>query len=121
MLGFELRKTGSPHNCLDDACTAMKLVLAKVEGGVDNIIPLVREEVMSKSFYYKFHLLSCFPVDKMVIYSFEFRCKRPRRQSYLSTEYQQLFIVKSCTKLFLETLLWKSRLGEFMLFSFILC
>ncbi|PHT36418.1 Small RNA degrading nuclease 3 [Capsicum baccatum] len=45
VLGFELRKTGSPHNCLDDACTAMKLVLAKVEGGVDNIIPLVREEV----------------------------------------------------------------------------
>nr|XP_016450482.1 PREDICTED: small RNA degrading nuclease 1-like [Nicotiana tabacum] len=30
VLGFELRKKDSPHNCLDDACTAMKLVLAKI-------------------------------------------------------------------------------------------
>ncbi|CAN4109613.1 unnamed protein product [Withania somnifera] len=45
VLGFELRKTGSPHNCLDDACTAMKLVLAEIERGVDNIIPLVHEKV----------------------------------------------------------------------------
>ncbi|OIT06187.1 small rna degrading nuclease 3 [Nicotiana attenuata] len=45
VLGFELRKKDSPHNCLDDACTAMKLVLAKIERGVDCIIPLVREEV----------------------------------------------------------------------------
>ncbi|XP_059296325.1 small RNA degrading nuclease 1-like [Lycium ferocissimum] len=44
VLGFELRKMGSPHNCLDDACTAMKLVLAKIERGVD-IIPVVSEEV----------------------------------------------------------------------------
>ncbi|PHU05495.1 hypothetical protein BC332_26317 [Capsicum chinense] len=36
----------SLHNDLrDDASAAMKLVLAKVENGVDNIIPLVREEV----------------------------------------------------------------------------
>ncbi|XP_016497164.2 small RNA degrading nuclease 1-like isoform X1 [Nicotiana tabacum] len=45
VLGFELRKKDSLHNCLDDACTAMKLVLAKIECGVDCIIPLVREEV----------------------------------------------------------------------------
>ncbi|XP_059296334.1 small RNA degrading nuclease 3-like isoform X2 [Lycium ferocissimum] len=44
VLGFELRKKDSPHNCLDDACTAMKLVLAIVELGADNIIPLVHEE-----------------------------------------------------------------------------
>ncbi|KAK6778671.1 hypothetical protein RDI58_025389 [Solanum bulbocastanum] len=44
VLGFDLRKIGSPHNCLDDAITAMKLVLAKLECGGDNIIPLVCEE-----------------------------------------------------------------------------
>ncbi|KAF3648854.1 putative protein-like [Capsicum annuum] len=45
VLRFKLRKMGSPHICLDDASAAMKLVLAKVENGVDNIIPLVHEEV----------------------------------------------------------------------------
>ncbi|KAH0721818.1 hypothetical protein KY289_006250 [Solanum tuberosum] len=44
VLGFDLRKIGSPHNCLDDAITAMKLVLAKLECGGDNIIPLVCDE-----------------------------------------------------------------------------
>ncbi|KAL7141440.1 hypothetical protein ABFS83_08G052800 [Erythranthe nasuta] len=38
MLGYELRKTGSPHNCLDDACAAMKLVLALLEGKIDEVI-----------------------------------------------------------------------------------
>lgn len=41
VLGYELRKKGSPHNCLDDACAAMKLVLTKIEGGIDNGPPLV--------------------------------------------------------------------------------
>ncbi|KAM7516490.1 hypothetical protein LguiA_006073 [Lonicera macranthoides] len=46
VLGYELRKKGTPHNCLDDACAAMKLVLAKIEGGVDNvIIPMVHKDV----------------------------------------------------------------------------
>ncbi|KAK1439014.1 hypothetical protein QVD17_04829 [Tagetes erecta] len=36
VLGYELRKEGDPHNCLEDARVAMKLVLAKIEGGVDN-------------------------------------------------------------------------------------
>lgn len=57
MLGFELRKMGSPHNCLDDAFTAMKLVLAKLECRGDNIIPLVCDEVMPSDFYFKFHFL----------------------------------------------------------------
>ncbi|KAK4488410.1 hypothetical protein RD792_004173 [Penstemon davidsonii] len=38
MLGYELREKGNPHNCLDDACAAMKLVLARVEGQVNDII-----------------------------------------------------------------------------------
>ncbi|CAK9134991.1 unnamed protein product [Ilex paraguariensis] len=45
VLGYELREKGAPHNCLDDACAAMKLALAKIEHGFDNIIPVVREDV----------------------------------------------------------------------------
>ncbi|KAE9449688.1 hypothetical protein C3L33_18410, partial [Rhododendron williamsianum] len=40
-----IRKKGDPHNCVDDACAAMKLVLAKLESGFDNVIPLVHEDV----------------------------------------------------------------------------
>ncbi|KAL2902346.1 Small RNA degrading nuclease 1 [Bienertia sinuspersici] len=29
VLGFGLRKKGAPHNCVDDACTAKKLVLVR--------------------------------------------------------------------------------------------
>jgi RNA exonuclease 1 len=36
VLGFELRKKGKPHNCLDDARAAMKLALAKIKGGDEN-------------------------------------------------------------------------------------
>ena len=49
MLGYELRKAGDPHNCLDDACAAMKLVLAKIERGVDNYIPLIQPDVKNVS------------------------------------------------------------------------
>lgn len=45
VLGYEVRQKGAPHNCLDDACATMKLVLAKIERGFDNTIPLVREDV----------------------------------------------------------------------------
>lgn len=38
MLDYELRKKGEPHNCLDDACAAMKLVLAKLEGKTGDVI-----------------------------------------------------------------------------------
>ncbi|PIA59849.1 hypothetical protein AQUCO_00400609v1 [Aquilegia coerulea] len=36
VLGYEVRKDGSPHNCLDDARAAMKLVLFKLESGIDS-------------------------------------------------------------------------------------
>ena len=45
VLGYEVRKEGAPHNCLDDARAAMKLVLAQIEHGVDNAFPLVQELV----------------------------------------------------------------------------
>ncbi|XP_030947801.1 small RNA degrading nuclease 3-like [Quercus lobata] len=57
VLGYEIRKKGAPHNCLDDASAAMKLVLAKIESGVDNAIPLVQEDVpnseMAKLFLHR--------------------------------------------------------------------
>ncbi|KAL2906346.1 putative small RNA degrading nuclease 4 [Bienertia sinuspersici] len=43
VLGFELRKKGAPHNCVDDACAAMKLVLAKTKNGFDDVIPAAQE------------------------------------------------------------------------------
>lgn len=35
-MGYELRKDGDPHNCMNDACAAMKLVLALLERGPEN-------------------------------------------------------------------------------------
>lgn len=42
---YEVRKEGDPHNCVDDACAAMKLVIAKIERGFDQPLPLVNEDV----------------------------------------------------------------------------
>lgn len=38
VLGYEVRMPGAAHNCLDDACAAMKLVLAKPEHGEISLI-----------------------------------------------------------------------------------
>ncbi|KAG9446081.1 hypothetical protein H6P81_012209 [Aristolochia fimbriata] len=51
VLGYEVRKEGAPHNCLDDAYAAMKLVLAKLEHGFDDPLPNpneVSEDELSK-------------------------------------------------------------------------
>lgn len=45
MLGQEVRKTGAPHNCLDDAKAAMKLALAVIKDGVDSAMSLVQKHV----------------------------------------------------------------------------
>ncbi|KAE8700014.1 hypothetical protein F3Y22_tig00110569pilonHSYRG00311 [Hibiscus syriacus] len=37
--GYEVRKPGAAHNCLDDACAAMKLVLTKLERGEITLVP----------------------------------------------------------------------------------
>ncbi|XP_015865910.2 small RNA degrading nuclease 3 isoform X2 [Ziziphus jujuba] len=44
VLGYEVRQKGAPHNCLDDACAAMKLVLAKIDLQVANI-SIIDEDV----------------------------------------------------------------------------
>ncbi|GMH14812.1 hypothetical protein Nepgr_016653 [Nepenthes gracilis] len=48
VLGYEVRKKGDPHNCLDDASAAMKLVLAKLDNQYDGILPLVKEDVLKE-------------------------------------------------------------------------
>lgn len=40
VLGRAVREKGAPHNCLDDACAAMNLVLAKIKHGVDREFPI---------------------------------------------------------------------------------
>ena len=35
VLDYELRKKGDPHNCVDDAFAAMKLVLVKIKHGFE--------------------------------------------------------------------------------------
>ncbi|KAL4567204.1 hypothetical protein LXL04_022780 [Taraxacum kok-saghyz] len=46
VLGYELRKEGAPHDCLEDARAAMKLVLAKIEAGVDKNLPWKQNDVV---------------------------------------------------------------------------
>lgn len=43
ILGYEVREQGAPHNCVDDARGAMKLVLATIERGIDFSASLVQE------------------------------------------------------------------------------
>ncbi|KAK9163825.1 hypothetical protein Syun_004727 [Stephania yunnanensis] len=45
VLGYEVRKEGAPHNCVDDARAAMKLVLAKLKNGYENGINLLSKDV----------------------------------------------------------------------------
>ncbi|CAI0405722.1 unnamed protein product [Linum tenue] len=47
ILGYKLREEGAPHNCLDDARTAMKIVLAKLKHGVDKETPLLVSNLKS--------------------------------------------------------------------------
>uniref|UniRef100_A0A9I9CS93 Exonuclease domain-containing protein n=1 Tax=Cucumis melo TaxID=3656 RepID=A0A9I9CS93_CUCME len=44
VLGYDLRKEGAPHNCLDDAQAAMKLVLAKLGSKADDTIAIADED-----------------------------------------------------------------------------
>lgn len=45
VLGCGVRNEGAPHNCLDDACAAMKLVLAKLKHGFDEPIAIETKNV----------------------------------------------------------------------------
>jgi len=43
ILGYEVRKTGVPHDCVHDASAAMKLALAVVEKRVETTIKPSKE------------------------------------------------------------------------------
>ncbi|KAE9606796.1 putative exoribonuclease II [Lupinus albus] len=45
VLGYDVREKGATHSCVDDARAAMKLVLAKMEHGVDKAIHLIEEPI----------------------------------------------------------------------------
>ncbi|MED6207922.1 hypothetical protein PIB30_040085 [Stylosanthes scabra] len=47
VLGYEVRKDGALHNCLDDARAAMELLLARVKNGVDKDFPVQLQEPIS--------------------------------------------------------------------------
>ncbi|KAL1370888.1 hypothetical protein HN51_001080 [Arachis hypogaea] len=49
VLGYEVRKDGAPHNCLDDARAAMELFLARIKHGVDKDFPVQLQEPVSES------------------------------------------------------------------------
>ncbi|CAN0863934.1 Small RNA degrading nuclease 3 [Linum grandiflorum] len=54
ILGYELRKEGAPHDCLDDTRTAMKIVLAMIKLGIDNVTTnIVSEDERSKLLLHK--------------------------------------------------------------------
>ncbi|EHA8587429.1 small RNA degrading nuclease 1 [Cocos nucifera] len=58
VLGFALRTEGEPHDCLNDAKAAMKLVLAKLEHGFDDPISVVDNNVLDVPYQ---DLLKLFP------------------------------------------------------------
>nr|KJB18694.1 hypothetical protein B456_003G066000 [Gossypium raimondii] len=64
VLGYEVRKPGAAHNCLDDACAAMKLVLAKLERGEITLVPDVW------TCYYWLSLISIVYCYQLCIFSF---------------------------------------------------
>ncbi|KAK4749418.1 hypothetical protein SAY87_026867 [Trapa incisa] len=48
VLGYEVRENGAPHNSLDDARAAMKLVLALIERGIDDDILFIEDVPVSE-------------------------------------------------------------------------
>lgn len=105
MLGYEVRKMGAPHNCLDDATAAMKLVLAKIKHGIDNAIPLVQRPVTVSLCVIIAILISWLLITRGLYYlCFPFfRFLKVRWQSFFFTEYQLMLRVKNYIKLFLGT------------------
>lgn len=83
MLGFELRKKDAPHNCVDDACAAMKLVLAKLKRGSDNGIPVAQNDVSPRDTNHM--LLLCLQKLNTISY----RYQRVKMQSCLYTGFQR--------------------------------
>ena len=108
VLGYEIQKKGAPHN-LDDASAAMKLVLAKIENGVDNAIPLVQEDVSwtLNSWWFLIPTNVILLIQSLIIHRYLIL----KWQSYFYTGYQKMCPLKNYIKSFLGTLQLSSRLS----------
>lgn len=114
MLGYEVRKKGAPHNCLDDACAAMKLVLAKIEHGVEIFFPLVQEDVSLDVKLLSFQILiNVILADSYLLCYIIYRYLNLKWRSYFSTEYPTMCLLKNYIKSFLGILQLKSRLSVY--------
>ncbi|XP_047318983.1 small RNA degrading nuclease 1-like [Impatiens glandulifera] len=99
VLGYDLRKTGAPHNCLDDATAAMKLVLAKIQSGEDTtVLPIPSEPVpevdLSKLLLHRVPRI--LPTEKLhKIISGDFTIQSKPKKKGLADYYSALAIFKN--------------------------
>ncbi|ESQ54057.1 hypothetical protein EUTSA_v10024938mg [Eutrema salsugineum] len=67
ILGYEVQKDGVPHNCVDDAAAAMKLVLAIVEKEVETSVPVTKEMLeTAKSRLYLHRIPHNVPTEELI-------------------------------------------------------
>lgn len=114
VLGYELRKQGAPHNCLDDACAAMKLALAMIEKGVDYEFPVIWTDVkeVRRYLFQLWNFASFGPHQFIKFVNFFFlycRFQKMKWQSYFFITYQIRSPWKNYMYSFLKTLKLKLR------------
>ncbi|XP_072981085.1 small RNA degrading nuclease 1-like [Typha angustifolia] len=93
VLGFSVREEGEPHNCLNDAHAAMKLVLAKLEQGFDDPIEVARnvpKSDLAKLLLHKIpvdvscqELLNIFPEESNVDIKADIRVRGERYSTFV--------------------------------------
>ncbi|KAL1197025.1 Small RNA degrading nuclease 2 [Cardamine amara subsp. amara] len=59
ILGYEVQKEGTPHNCVDDAEAAMKLVVAILKDGVETSVPISKELLEAEKSRLFLHRIPC--------------------------------------------------------------
>ncbi|RDX87641.1 Small RNA degrading nuclease 3, partial [Mucuna pruriens] len=99
---LNIREKGAPHNCLDDACAAMNLVLARIKHGVDRefSISLVQEQVpgseMSKLLLHRIpNIVNNETLHKIVPGDFKIELKPSSRKGQGEKNYSAFAIFKN--------------------------
>lgn len=103
VLGFAVREDGEPHNCLNDARAAMKLVLAKLEHGFDDPIEASGNNVCVN----KNRLLLLSTCTYHLLY--HLRCLKLSWKSCCFTKFQFMYLVNYCLVYSQEILVLLSR------------
>ncbi|KAI3897123.1 hypothetical protein MKX03_025985 [Papaver bracteatum] len=80
VLGYDLRESGAPHNCLADAQAAMKLVLAKLENKFDGVIPLKIKEVLESDGVIPLKSKTVFEIESVELFFHEVPIAVPQKQ-----------------------------------------